>query len=107
MGGQDGQCGLWEAPETFAKRPEVVDERAERDFKRAGIERPPLQPARRAPAERLPHQNAEIERAGVDEESFENVLVTTEMRPPHPAGVLDMAQPALPLLTPPPPHPSP
>src|SRR5260370_2971466 len=99
MGGKGGQWGLWEGRETCAKRKEVVEERAERDFKRAGIERPPLQPARRAPAERLPHQNAEIERAGVDEEPFENVLVTTEMRPPHPAGVIDVGERALDVLS--------
>src|SRR5712691_6552398 len=81
------------------ERPETLDEHAEGDFTCASVELPSLQPARRAPAERLPHQNSEVERAGVDEEPFEDVLVTTQVRPPHSAGVIDVGERALDVLT--------
>jgi len=66
---------LWEAPETSFGCPETLNEHTEGDFKRSGVERPSLQPAGRTATERLPHQESEVERARVDEEPFEDVLV--------------------------------
>ena len=77
------------------ERPEAADECSERDFGRRGIEPPSLPPPRRAAAERRPHQQTEVERAGMDEKSFEDALVTPQVRPPHPAGVIEMREGAL------------
>src|SRR5687767_9722086 len=73
-------------------RPEPLDEHGQGDFKRASAQRVSLEPARRAPAEQLPHQNSEIEATRVDQQSFEDVLMPTQVSAAHPAGVVHVSE---------------
>jgi hypothetical protein len=61
---------------------------------KAGQERdePPLQPARRADADQLPHEESEIEAAGMDQHALENVRVPAEMQAAHAAGLVEMGE---------------
>ena len=40
---------------------------------------PPLQPAQRADADQLPHQQAELNAAGVNQQPLQNVAVTAKV----------------------------
>ena len=51
-----------------------------------------LQPSRRADADGGSHQETQVERARMDQESLEDVHVTAQMRPAHPAGVIDVRE---------------
>src|SRR5262247_914904 len=45
-----------------------------------------------AAAAQLPHQEAEIEGARVDQQPFEDVAMSAQVGAPHPAGVVDMRE---------------
>jgi len=47
-----------------------------------------LEAARGADAEQRPHLETEIERAGMNKQSFEHVLVPTHVRSPEPARLV-------------------
>ena len=51
-----------------------------------------LQAARRADADQLPHEEAEIEAAGVDQQPLQNVRVPAEVHAAHPAGLVEMRE---------------
>src|SRR3712207_64573 len=59
-----------------------------------------LEPARRADAEKCPHQEAEIEAADVDDEPFQDVDVATQVRPAHSARLVEMGVRPLQALAP-------
>jgi hypothetical protein len=52
----------------------------------------PLQPAWRADADQLPHEQSEIEAAGVNQQSLQDIRVTTEMHAPHAARLIEMSK---------------
>src|SRR2546422_3982242 len=70
------------------RHPEPLVEHGEGDFKRASVPLVSLEPARRATPEHLPHQDSEIEGARVDQQSFEDVPMPTQVSAAHPAGVV-------------------
>src|SRR5262249_59388633 len=49
--------------------------------------------------EDLPHENSEIERARVDQQAFEDVLMAAQVNPAQPAGVVDVSEGPLHVLT--------
>src|SRR4051795_252531 len=51
-----------------------------------------LEPSRRAHADQLTHDEAEIEASGMNQQALQDVRVPTQMRPPHPARVIDMRE---------------
>ena len=53
---------------------------------------PPLQPARRADADQLPHEEPQIETARVDQQSLQDVGVPSKMHTAHPAGLVEMRE---------------
>ena len=53
---------------------------------------PPLQPAWRADADQLPHEEPEIETTRVDQQSFQNVGVPAQVHAAHPAGLVEMRE---------------
>jgi hypothetical protein len=53
---------------------------------------PPLQPARRPDANQLPHQQSEIETADVDQQTLQDVRVTTEVHAAHSTGLVEMSE---------------
>src|SRR5262249_2384077 len=64
-----------------------------------------LEAARRAPAAHLPHQQAEVEGARVDQEAFEDVRMPAQVRPAHAAGIVDVRKGPLRVLPAPPQQP--
>jgi hypothetical protein len=62
-----------------AKCPEAPDEDIEDDFRHAGVDLAALQAPRRAATERIPYQQPEVERAGANQQAFENVRVTAQV----------------------------
>src|SRR5450756_1003808 len=52
----------------------------------------PLETPRLADADQCPHQQAEIESAGVHDQAFVNILMATQMRSPHPSRVVDVGE---------------
>src|SRR5262249_40959359 len=64
-----------------------------------------LEAARRAPPAELPHEQAEIERARVDEQPFENVRMPAQVGAAHGPGVVDVRKGALQILSPAPQQP--
>ena len=53
---------------------------------------PPLQPSRRAHADQMSHQQPEIETAGVNQQSLQNVGVSTKVHASHAAGLVEMRE---------------
>ena len=75
--------GVIVAPEVYHACPHGDDERPDR--------RPaPLEATRRAHAAQRSHEQAQVEGARVDEQSFEDVGVPAQMRPPHAPGLVEM-----------------
>jgi hypothetical protein len=74
------------------RRPEPLAEYDEGDFERAGPQLVSLEPARRAAAERLPHENPEIEGARVDQQAFEDIRMPAQVSAAHPAGVVHVSE---------------
>jgi hypothetical protein len=58
-----------------------------------------LQAARRADADQLPHEESEIEAAGMDQHSLQDVRVATEVHAAHAAGLIEMGKGAFQALT--------
>src|SRR5256885_13042609 len=80
------------SPEPRSDRPDVRHEHSEGDFKRAGAEPAPLQPSRRAAPECLPHEQAEIERACMDEQPLQDVVMAPQVRATKAAGVVHVGE---------------
>src|SRR5262245_61346286 len=57
-----------------------------------GREQASLQPAWRADADQLPHEQAEIEAAGVNQQSLPNVGVAAEVHTTKAAGFIEMGE---------------
>ena len=53
---------------------------------------PPLQPSRRAHADQVSHQPPEIETAGVNQQSLQNVGVSAKVHASHAAGLVEMRE---------------
>jgi len=51
-----------------------------------------LQPAWRADADQVPHEQSEIEAAGVNQQPLQDVRVTTEVHAPHAARLIEMGK---------------
>ena len=51
-----------------------------------------LQPAWRADADQLPHEQAEIQAAGVNQQPLPNVGVAAEVHAPEAAGFIEMSE---------------
>src|SRR5439155_6341495 len=86
------------SPEPRGDRPAVRHEHSEGDFKRDGAEPTALQPSRRATPECLPHEQTEVERAGVHEQSLEYVVMPAQMRAAEASGVVQVSEGALDVL---------
>ena len=54
-----------------------------------------LQASRRPDSRRLTHQQPEVEGAAVNEQPFEDVLVTAKMSAPHPSGSVEVGEGSL------------
>ena len=54
-----------------------------------------LETPRRPDARQLPHQQPEIEAADVHEQPLQDVVVSAQMHPPHPPGLVEMRVGAL------------
>src|SRR5690606_32265744 len=51
-----------------------------------------LKAPRRAPSQQLAQDQRQVEAGPVAQQPFEDVLVSSKMRPPHPAGVIAMGE---------------
>ena len=60
------------------------------DDERSDRRHAPLEATRRAYADQRSHEQAHVEGARVDEQSFEDVGVPAQMRPPHAPGLVEM-----------------
>src|SRR2546427_12914172 len=80
------------SPETHDARPDAIDDRFEGDFKRAGAGPVSLQPSRRATPECFAHEQTEIERAGMDEQPLQDVLMSPQVRAPESTGVVHVGE---------------
>src|SRR4030095_16170451 len=68
----------------------VVNKRRQRSDHRAERHDAALKTARRAAAKERPHQETEIERAGMNKQSFEHVLVSAHVGSPQPTRLVEM-----------------
>jgi hypothetical protein len=59
----------------------------------------PLKPSGLSNTDERPHQQAQIEAAGMDNQSLVDVLMATQVRASHPAGIVDVGEGALDELT--------
>src|SRR5712691_149828 len=98
MGAQYGRHRSRDAPETRGGHPDALDANSESDFKRAEAEPASLQPSRRAAAERLPHEETEIERARVDEQPLQDVLMPAQVSAAEPTSLVHVSERALDVL---------
>src|SRR5438874_1978330 len=73
-----------------AVAPAFDDVRPERDDAGEQRRQPPLQAPWRADTDEGPHQESQIEAAAVDKESFQDVVVPSQMRAPHATGLVEM-----------------
>src|SRR5713101_8648481 len=71
----------------------------EHEYRRQNGRQAALQAARGTESDQLTHDEPEIEPTGMNQEAFQNVRVTAEMRAPHAAGVVEMGERALDHLT--------
>ena len=69
---------------------EVVNERARRRDQRVERHTAALEAARRADTNQRSHPEAQIERAGMDEQSFEHVLMPAHVGSSQPTGLVQM-----------------
>src|SRR6266436_1820496 len=107
MSAQYAGPGSRDVPETRGGHPQMLDDHCEGNFKRAEAEPASLQPSRRAAPERLPHEETEVERARVDEQPLEDVVMTAQMGAAEPAGVVQVGEGALHVFAAPPHEPLP
>jgi hypothetical protein len=68
----------------------IVNDRPQRTGHDAERDQAALEAARRADAAERPHPETEIERAGMNKQSFEHVLVPAHVRSPEPARLVEM-----------------
>jgi hypothetical protein len=68
----------------------IVNNRPQRTGQHAERGQAAQEAARRADAAERPHPEAENERAGMNKQSFEHVLVPAHVRRPEPAGLVEM-----------------
>jgi hypothetical protein len=68
----------------------IVNERPHHIEQQADRCQTALEAARRADTEQRPHPEAKIEGAGMNEQSFEHVLVSAHVRPPEPTCLVEM-----------------
>src|ERR1700732_2126379 len=59
-----------------------------------------LQPARRADAEQVAHEQPEIEAPGMNQQALEDIGVAAQIRAAHPTGVVEMREGAFDPLAP-------
>src|SRR5204863_120032 len=78
--------------------PEPRREHDEDELKRARIQSTSLEAPRRAAAAQLPHEQTEVERGRMDQQSFEDVAVPAQVRAAHPTGVVHMSERPLQVL---------
>src|SRR2546422_3481926 len=78
---------------------ELFGEHGEGDFERARVRGRSLEPSRRAAAKPLPHENAEIEAARVDQQSFEDVPMPAQVAAAHAAGVVHVSKGSFDVLS--------
>ena len=64
----------------------------QRDESAESRDEPALEAARGPDANQLPHEEPEIEGAGVDQQSLQNVGVPAEVHAAHPAGLIEMGK---------------
>ena len=69
--------------------PEAVPEASEEREKSPEVA---LQPPRRPDSERLTHQQPEVEGTAVNEQAFEDVLVTAKMSAPHASCSVEVSE---------------
>ena len=93
--GTRGVLGLTNHPDTSEAPPG-----GKQDHQRG--ETAPLQAARCANADQLPEQHAEVEAREVNQEALQDIAMSSQMRAPHPAGLVGMRKRSLdPLAAPP------
>ena len=92
--GKRGVLGLTNRPDTYEAPPG-----GKKDHQSS--ETTPLQAARRANADQLPAQHAEVEAREVNQEALQDIAMSAQMRAPHPAGLVGMRKRSLdPLAAP-------
>src|SRR5215204_1342391 len=64
-----------------------------------GGDEPTLQRARRADADQVAHEQAEIEATGLNQQALSNVGVAAEVHARHPAGLIEMGEGAFQALS--------
>jgi hypothetical protein len=69
----------------------VVDERPQAVEQRRDRRRASLEAAWCADAEERPHKEAEIEAAGMNEQTFKHILAPTHVRTPEPTRLVEMS----------------
>ena len=70
--------------------PDTRDQRHDRQDRGDTRRHAPLEAPGLPDADERAHQEAEVEAGGMDDQSFEDVLMTTQMRAAHAAGVVQM-----------------
>src|SRR5579862_2251413 len=79
--------------------PAICDARPDRDDQGDDDGQPPLEAAWRTDAEAGAHEEPEIESADGDEQPFQDVRVTAQMRPTQPTGFIEVGIRSLEILT--------
>src|SRR4051812_39955708 len=72
--------------------PHVFDTRPQCDHDGHRGRETPLQPARRADADDLTHDEPKIETTRMNQETLQDVRATAQMRTPHATGVVDVRE---------------
>ena len=78
--GHEGLKGRYEAPEAAQHECQGVEKGADAT----------LEAARRADARQAPHEQTEIQAAGVDQKALADVGVPPQMHPTHPSGLIEV-----------------
>src|SRR6266550_4233082 len=80
---------------THSTVPERADQRKEGG---CDCDQPPLEATRRADANQLAHEQAEIEAGRVDQQPLANVLMSAEVHAAHPTRLVEMREGSLQAL---------
>ena len=89
--GTRGVLGLANGPDMYEAPPG-----GHKDHQRG--ETAPLQAARRANADQLPEQHAEVDAREVNQEALQDIAMPAQMRAPHPAGLVGVRERTLDAL---------
>ncbi len=81
-----------------AAAPELDDARPQHDDEGQDRRQPPLKTARCPKSDPLTHDEPQIEAARMDQDAFQDIRVTTQMRATHPAGVVEVRERAFDIL---------